>query len=477
MISPVGYILIPAALILFFRGRRALLWATLAFVPFTGLQVIDIGVTTIAGFQFFGVIFIARCLIDCVWDGTRGFERSWANALAALFLFVCFASLSMTVLNAGTVDVYTETQGRWIDVVRNSGPLQFSSFNLTQILFPTFGVLLFHFLVREIRSVADVRKSIRILVGGTLVIAVMSIASGVLYTIGQGGLYEQVLGLFSVEPPGAKNPESASFGQFLRMYTLAGEPGFTAMTLLAGGGLVAGDVLQSGEFVIRRPTVKLAILGVALLFDGSTTGYFGAGLLILWAIIALWYVGRESLGNTIRALGIVVGGLALLAALASTIQISGLSFYEWLTEYHLAKVQGEAVGSGQIRSRVTWYTLTEVFLASPILGVGYGSHLSLSLVTFLLANVGLVGFGVFMAFLYTTFRNAKKTVQTAQGPLQKMAFMAALVFVPFFATLFVAKATSGINFGLTWTVIALAEATYQVHRRRRRTLGQRAQAA
>lgn len=477
MISPIGYFLIPAALVIFVRGRRTLLWATLALVPFTAVQVIDIGVTTIAGFQFFGVLFIARCLIDTVWSGSRGLERSRANALAALFLFVCFASLSMAVIKAGTVEVYTETQGRWIDVVRNSGPLQFSTFNLTQILYPTFGILLFHFLVRELRSVADLRKTINILVGGALVIAVMSIASGALYTMGRGGLYEQVLGLFSVGPPGAKNPESASIGEFLRMYTLAGEPGFTAMTLLAGAGLVAGDVLRSGESVIRQPTIKLFILGAALLFNGSTTGYFGAGLLILWAIMALWYVGRGSLGTTIRALGVVLGSLVLIAALASTIQVSGLSFYEWLTEYHLAKLQGEGVGSGQIRSYVTWYTLETVFLSSPILGVGYGSHLSLSLVTFLLANVGLVGFGVFLAFLYTAFRNARKTARSAQGPLRKMAFMAAVVFVPFLTTLFVAKATSGINYGLTWTIIALAEVTYQVHRRQRRRVGRRAQAA
>jgi hypothetical protein len=42
-----------------------------------------------------------------------------------------------------------------------------------------------------------------------------------------------------------------------------------------------------------------------------------------------------------------------------------------------------------------------------------------------------------------------------------------LVFIPFLGTLLVAKSTAGMNFGITWTVIALVEATHQVYRRRR----------
>jgi hypothetical protein len=155
----------------------------------------------------------------------------------------------------------------------------------------------------------------------------------------------------------------------------------------------------------------------------------------------------------------------MVAVAGTMIQVSGMSFYEWVTEYHLAKVQGEGVGSGQIRAYVTWYSLTEVFLASPLLGVGYGSHLSLSLVTFLLANVGLVGFGVFLMFLFVVFRNATTAARKARGPLGTVAFASVLLFVPFFATLFVAKATSGIAYGVTWTAIALSEAAYQVYRR------------
>jgi hypothetical protein len=443
------------------------MWTTLAFVPFTGLHVVDIGITTIVGFQFFGVLFILRCLIDDVWSEKRGLKVSKANGLAALFLFVCFSSMSMAILKAGTVEVYTETQGRWTDIVSNSGPLRLSSFNFTQVLYPTFGVLLFHFLVRELRSPADLKKTVNILVWGALITAGFSVAAGILFTLGQGNTYWGVLNLFTAGPlAGVGSPQISSVGEFVRTYTPAGEPGFTAMTLLLGLGLVVGSMVrrQMGSTpLIRAPRLKLSALALALFFNGSTTGYFGGALLIAWGVVAPWYIGGRGV-HSLRPLLYAAGGVAAVAVAGTMIQVSGISFYEWVTEYHLAKVQGES-GSGQIRAYVTWYSLTEVFLASPLLGVGYGSHLSLSLVTFLLANVGLVGFGVFLMFLFVVFRNATTAARKARGPLGTVAFASVLLFVPFFATLFVAKATSGMNYGATWTVIALAEAAYQVYRR------------
>lgn len=467
MISPVGYILIPAALILFVRGRRSLMWTTLAFVPFTGLHVVDIGITTIVGFQFFGVFFILRCLVDSVWSGMRGIKVSKANGLAALFLFVCFASISMAVFKAGTIEVQPASGGRWPKFASNIVPLELSVYNFTQVLFPTFGILFFHFLVRELRSALDLRKAANILVWGALITAGFSVVAGILFTLGQGNTYWGVLNLFTAGPlAGVGGPQISSVGEFVRTYTPAGEPGFTAMTLLLGLGLVVGSMVrrQMGSTpLIRAPRLKLSALALALFFNGSTTGYFGGALLIAWGVVAPWYIGGRGI-HSLRPLLYAAGGVAAVAVAGTMIQVSGMSFYEWVTEYHLAKVQGES-GSGQIRSYVTWYSLTEVFLASPLLGVGYGSHLSLSLVTFLLANVGLVGFGVFLMFLFVVFRNATAAARKARGPLGTVAFASVLLFVPFFATLFVAKATSGMNYGATWTVIALAEAAYQVYRR------------
>jgi hypothetical protein len=438
------------------------MWATLVFAPFTAIQVIDLGITTIAGFQFFGVLFILRCVADSVWSDTGVVKVSRANKLAALFIFVCLASISMAVFKAGTVEVQIPYNKRWPEFFSNIVPLELSTYNFTQVIFPLFGVFLFHFFVREIQSVSGLKKAINILVWGALVVAGFHVASGVLFTLGQGTVYQNVLGLFSAGP--IEIPV-----RLFRANTPAGEPGFSALALLVGIGLLVGSVVRRTEGsspLIRMPWLKLSVLVFALLLNGSTTGYFGGGLLLAWTMVSSWYVGTKSVRSRARPVLYAVGGLVVVGVAGTMIQVSGMSLNEWIIEYHLAKVQG-GVGSGQIRSQVTWYTLTEVFLASPILGVGYGSHLSLSLATFLLSNVGLVGFGIFVAFLFVVFRNAVRTARKAHMPLNRIAFTSLLVFIPFLGTLLVAKSTAGMNFGITWTVIALVEATHQVYRRRR----------
>ncbi len=373
----------------------------------------------------------------------------------------------MAVVHRGDVSIFTETQGSWAAVVANPQPLQLSSFNFTQLVYPVFGVGLFHYLVKELRSVADLKRTVNILVWGSLVTAGFSFVAGILFTIGLGSAYWGLLGLFTVGPvTGVGAPEAGFLGQFFRTYTPAGEPGFTALTLLVGIGLLLGAIIWRSEDAprtVRMPRLKVSVLAFALLLNGSTTGYFGAFLLLLWALIAPLYVG--STRSVAKPFFYSVGAIAILGVAGSMIQVSGLSFYEWIMEYHLAKIQGEAA-SGSIRFYVTWYTLTEVFPVSPFLGVGYGSHLSLSLATFLLANIGLIGFGAFLAFLFVVLRNATTAVRRGRGAIKVIAFSAVLLFVPFFATLFVAKATSSINYGVTWMIIALAEASHQVYRHR-----------
>jgi hypothetical protein len=467
-LSPIGFILIPVALVLFVQGRRPLLWGTLLSVPFISVAVADIGVTTVKAYQLFGVLLVFRSVLDALWAGSGLFKRSWATILSFAFIFICFASLSMAVVHAGAIEVYTETEGRWLDVVLNAQPLQLSSFNFTQVLYPLFGVLLFNTLVKEIKTKEELRYSVQALVWGGVVTGLMGIIGGVLYTIGQEGIYTGFLGLFSIGPAGAKSPGIGSVGQFFRVYTIAGEPGFTAISLLLSLGLLAGLSLghtDRNQEIIKYPRALAFVLALALLFNGSTTGYFGAFLLVAWSIIATAYYDRSRFLSFRRAVVSLVLISFVVAGAGTVLQVSGTSFYEWLIEYHFAKLQGEGVGSGQIRSYVTWYTLRDVFPVSPILGVGYGSHLSLSMATFLISNVGLLGFGTFVAFLYLVFRNALIVAQALAGELGTMAFAAVLALPPVFGTLFVAKATSAMNYGVTWTIVALAEASYQVYRR------------
>lgn len=466
-LSPIGYIVLPVGLVLFVYGRRPLMWATILCIPFHMMQVADVGVTTILAYQVFGTLFIFRCILDWMWSATVQIKVSWANILSWTFLAVCFVSIVMASFGAGTVDVITGGEGRWPNRFSNRVPLSLTLANFTQVLYPLFGVLLFYFLGRRLNGVNDLKSTINVLIWDFLILGGMSVLGGVLFTIGQGETYGELLSLFTVGPANIKPPELATFGQFFRTYTLAGEPGFTAVGYLLGLGVLAGLTLgiHPGQWNVRFPRLKLALLTVALLINGSTTGYFGAFLLVVWACMIPVYFSRTRSVRFRPIFVLVLSAVALLVGAGAVLQVAGVPFMEYLVDYHIAKFAGEA-GSGSIRLQVTEYTLREVFLTSPLLGVGYGSHLSLSLASFLLSNVGLIGFSVFLAFLFVLFRNVSYVAKHASNDVGLIAFALVLTLPPYVGMLFVGKAVSGLNMGLTWLLFALAAVTYQVYKDR-----------
>ena len=63
-ISPIGYIIIPLGLFLFFKSRRQLFWATVASIPFFYTYVFDLSITLVQPYQYLGLLLILRNVID-----------------------------------------------------------------------------------------------------------------------------------------------------------------------------------------------------------------------------------------------------------------------------------------------------------------------------------------------------------------------------------------------------------------------------
>ena len=465
MISPVGYILIPIALLLFFRGRRALLWVTVASIPFQLVQIADLGITTIKAFQVFGALFILRSILDGVWSGDMSFRASAPNVLGGIFILVCFFSLSMAAVKAGSVEVFGQEGGTWSNVYMSRSPLELSLQNFTQVLYPLWGFLLFYFLVREIREISDLNKSVNIVVWASVVLAGSSLAGGLLFTFGQGLSYVEFLSLFTVGPVNIGAPDVGSFGQFFRAYTLAGEPGDTAIYYLTSLGLLTGvtaGIHLGSTRGIRFMRAKLLFVVLAILVNGSTAAYFGSAVFVIWCLLLPIYFVRTKTVQFGSVSKVILGGTGVLIA-AAVLEVGGESFLEWIQQYHIGKLQGEA-GSGQIRLEVMQHDL-EIFLQHPILGVGYGSSLSLSFGTFLISNLGILGTGLFFAFVFSVFRRASFVAKQSTSEVGIIAFSIALTLPPFMATLLVGMGAFSMNLGITWLVLAMAEASYQVYRK------------
>lgn len=460
--STIGSVLTATSFVLFVYGRRELMWVTVFSIPFHAVEVADLGVTVISAFQLFGFSFILRCLLDGFLNRTK-FRVSWTVLLAVCFIFICVLSLVMTVAKTGYVEVIPVIEGSWLNRIENFEPLKLSYSNFTQLLYPTFGVTIFYFLSQEMRGVNDLKYSIKLIVWGVLAVGLISVSGSVLYTIGLDDLYLNFFRVLKAGPLNIGRPVTGTFGSFFRTRTPAGEPGFTAITYLLGLGLLTGFTLgeNSRRSIVRFPRGILAFLVFALLTNGSTTGYFGALLLVSWITLVPFFLGRTSHVRYRSILKVVLATAGVLVVAGTLLQVSGVPFYEWLLQYHIAKIQGEAVGSGQVRAQVSWYSLREVFLISPLLGVGYGSHLSLSLGTFLLSNIGLVGFGVFAALVVILCRNTFTVAANQSSELGSIAFAIMCAFVPLMGTLLIAKSAVGLMFGEIWLIFALSEAVFQ----------------
>ena len=71
----------------------------------------------------------------------------------------------------------------------------------------------------------------------------------------------------------------------------------------------------------------------------------------------------------------------------------------YIFDNHLSKIYGDS-GSGVVRILNLQHSL-DLFLSNPIIGIGYGSHRSTTLVFSLLVNIGILGT---MFFLYIFLR-------------------------------------------------------------------------
>ena len=462
MVSPIGYILIPLGLVLFLRGRRMLLWATVASIPITMVTIVDIGVTSITGFQFFGSLFIARCIVDGLWKKNLRFQCSGSKVAGIIFIAVCFFSIAMAAVKSGSVKVLGEG-GKWSDVYANVETLRLSTRNFTQVIFPFWGFLLYLFLTKEMKSIADLKVALNILIWGALIIGLSSVLSGILFNLRQGSLYAELLNSLKVATPEIGKPRVGTFGLHFRSFTLAGEPGDSSLYYLVGLGFLVGfasrDISNTRKTILSLKSKFLFFL-IVVVINGSTAAYLGVFLLLVWVLPALLLTsGRSSVSIRTVVMGLA-GGMILLYIVGTTIEVGDVSLVEWVQQYHIAKLQGEA-GSGSIRRTVMLHGLN-VFLENPILGVGYGSNLSLSFGVFLISNVGLLGTGMFFLFLLLELRKVIFVAKKSEREIGAIAFSLVLILPPFVGVLLTGIGTFALNLGITWLLLAMAEATYQV---------------
>lgn len=466
-IVPSGLLILPLGLLLFGMGRRTLLWGTIASIPFFMVLVVELPFAPVRAFQYFGGLLIVRHVLDRAVQGRASLRKSGATFSALLFLSVVLFSLFMPLLIPEPVFVVPEGIKSVARAYQNPQLLEFEISNLTQILYPTFGVFLFFAITVNLKTREDLKTAFRILCLGMLALVLFSLVYiGFFYA----GLEPAMDLIFQsmTEQTEAKYSSYNALGGAVRPETLAGEPGYTGLYFVLVLGILAG--LAGGGYVggwtPRWTGTYLALLVVSILLNSSTTAYFGvASLGASFVFVALLRENREiTSGRGIRVvIRILIASAGALVLLVIASQAAGISPIEFVVENHLSKLT-EKAGSGAIRLYTVQYSLTEVFAKSPLFGVGYGSHRALSLIIFLLADIGLVGVFAFLAFNGVVFFHAVRTMNRSEDPeLASIAFALAVTLPAFLLTLFVGKSETSFSFGWLWMLLAMMEASYRVY--------------
>lgn len=448
IIAPAATVLLPLGLLIFFFRPRYLVPILIITLPLFHLYVASVAGTPIRAFHYFGGLLICRDIARRA--SSRQFNTSLpkTSALLLLFLTTVLLSLPMPVLLSGQVNVVSlDTRYRVYDVV----PLSFGPQNLTQFVYLAFGALLFFALVPGLHR-RNFNSSIRFLNTSAVIVMLSGVAFQIASLVDRS-LIDSAFWFFT----GSRDTTTlfgraayGSIGLVPRMFSLAGEPGFTGLFLLLPWSFALAAP--------RRRKLWLFMLTFSILLTGATTAYFGAAFILATGLLVS-LTRRSLLRNILPSAGL----------LACMFMLFGLGCWmllhvnpiQYVVEAHLWKLTGD-VGSGVTRSETIEYTLRNVFAKSPIFGVGYGSHRAPSFGTFLLANIGVLGTIAFLIFNASLARRAYRVLAIPE--VRKVALAAVAALCGILLAILAAKGAVTVMFGWYWFLLAFIESIGRLKR-------------
>lgn len=188
----------------------------------------------------------------------------------------------------------------------------------------------------------------------------------------------------------------------------------------AAFALITASVFLTA-MIIRRMIVRIPILiamGTVIYLTGARASAVAVLIGLAVTLVARRRIAQAS-GYTVLFLCIFVGGA--LAAYYGDAVLRGVSDFFAIQDRHRGLESG---GSGRLE---TWKATWNLFLANPILGVGFRAHETVLKVNTsahngylaLLAEIGLIGF---VSVLFATVSGMRNILQRNQDPSQTFSY-------------------------------------------------------
>lgn len=418
-ISPIGISLFLIAILsgALWNRHRFIGW-TFFFAPLFDLPVMWIRGTRVTPFH---AIILGWSIASLLRNRkiSRFFRFTRPEIALLSWLAIVWLSLLMPIIFSGTVDVVT-IHTPWLDY-NDKVPLRFTLTNITQSIYPTFMVWAVLVTSRAFSSESDIIWAINNLLRGVTFVFL----SGLLMQVGiffSGAHFvhliaQPIWGIDRTHEVMARVANYDAFGNFPRMYTLAGEPGFTANLFATAFALVSTIMLTTYDAYslkcLHRPSTltMLSMLVFGLCVAGSTTGYLGFFLVFSLIIMVVVLPRLIHLKLPPRFSTFIIITITVVLALLVMAYLAGFNPLRYLLSKQVGKIT-ELHGSGATRMKTVIYSL-KLFFELPVLGVGYGSHRSGALITALLSNIGTVGTLAFFTSMCFYIIECTRTVQHA----------------------------------------------------------------
>lgn len=385
-----GWLAIPIGLYLFGVGAAWLYRLAVFFVPFSATGVIVFTgahlALPITISMFFGSLWIARTGINALVGNSAWEEKKWMRGelMVMAFLGVCYLSMLVPIFMAGQVFVFELDS-------RSLMPLAFGGNQIIHLAELTYGLTFSLLIARYNKNSTQIIATIKLLMLGLLFTALWGFVEVFSYYVDINFPYF----IFNNTPADAEIAYKFvrrvhwEIG-LLRMSSVADEPSVLAQTLLVGVIMLLVFVAYGYKLFGRmRDIGLLLILLSALLLSGSSSGIIGLAV----AFVAFLFLIVNIKSHNLLPYLIVI--LLILAACIAWAKVDAVSIF--VDQFLLNKLD---TGSGKERL-LTVSMGWRAFLASPIIGVGWGSITSMDLVVRLLSNVGLLGALIFFSFILT----------------------------------------------------------------------------
>lgn len=457
-ITPAAIVVIPLTVVAL-RRRRWTIALLIGSAPFVSLTVVsaishefspdEIVLIGLIGKQFYAWLDRRELVIGDV------HVYRWL----VLFGVICVLSVVYAAIRPARVTVHPYNVGGFGTFEFRT--LAFSGTNLTQLALRLFYVTGIVVIAKTIDSVTEIRQSVRWLVLSGLLVGFI----GIIYQLSilTNLPVHAVMGWIGFD----RFPSHPRFiGPVPRMYSLPGEPGFTADYLLFTLTLATTLFLWNGHNGVltrREAGVSMGLLLTFLLLSTGTTGYGGLGILVAVLLASAILVERLRSRNTVYLAGVTVATVPLI--LSFDVFILGGQLQSVFL-YQLEKLSFQA-GSGTTRLRFMVRTI-DLVRTRPLLGVGVGSHHAPSLLFTLLAEVGFLGFTAYVAFHASLFRRCGRFAIVGGAKRIDVLYLALVVAgVTLFLTNLVAKSVSTLMFPWYWFSLALPLALLRYRRRGR----------